>query len=333
MKPKNKRLALQDIADRVGVTKMTVSRYLKDPTQVSKATGEKIQAVIDEVGYVASRVPDILSNSTSKAIGILIPSISNQVFAAVVQGIESVTEPSGYQTMIAHYGYDKDVEEKRIESMLSYQVDGLILSECEHTEKSLRMIESAGIPVVEVMDSCLPPIDLAVGLNHRAASEAMIRRMLENGKKKIAFIAARMDIRVRQRLQGYHNMMESVGCDPIILSTSANSSFTLGAELMAEALDNHPELDGVFCCNDDLAIGAIMECQRRGISIPEQMAVAGFNALDIGRSITPKLASIDTPRWEIGSLAATMLLDKLSGNSPEQPVVDLGFTLFEGESI
>ena len=120
MKPKNKRLALQDIADRVGVTKMTVSRYLKDPIQVSKATGEKIQAVIDEVGYVASRVPDILSNSTSKAIGILIPSISNQVFSAVVQGIESVTEPSGYQTMIAHYGYDKEIEEKRIEAMLSY---------------------------------------------------------------------------------------------------------------------------------------------------------------------------------------------------------------------
>ncbi|KEI72520.1 substrate-binding domain-containing protein [Endozoicomonas elysicola] len=333
MKPKNKRLALQDIADRVGVTKMTVSRYLKDPTQVSKATGEKIQAVIDEVGYVASRVPDILSNSTSKAIGILIPSISNQVFSAVVQGIESVTEPSGYQTMIAHYGYDKEVEEKRIESMLSYQVDGLILSECEHTDKSLRMIENAGIPVVEVMDSRLPPIDLAVGLDHLAASEAMINHILNRGKRHIAFIAARMDIRVKQRLQGYHNIMKAIDCKPVVLSTPSNSSFTLGAKLMAEALDNHPELDGVFCCNDDLAIGAIMECQRRGISVPSQMAVAGFNALDIGQSITPKLASIETPRWEIGCRAATMLLEKLAGTPPSESVVDLGFTLFEGESI
>ncbi len=333
MKPKNKRLALQDIADRVGVTKMTVSRYLKDPIQVSKATGEKIQAVIDEVGYVASRVPDILSNSTSKAIGILIPSISNQVFAAVVQGIESVTEPSGYQTMIAHYGYDKEVEEKRIESMLSYQVDGLILSECEHTDKSLRMIEHAGIPVVEVMDSRLPPIDLAVGMDHLAASEAMINHILNSGKRHIAFIAARMDIRVKQRLQGYQNIMKKIGCNPVVISTSSNSSFTLGAQLMAEALDSHPELDGVFCCNDDLAIGAIMECQRRGISIPSQMAVAGFNALDIGQSITPKLASIETPRWEIGCRAATMLLEKLAGTQPSESVVDLGFTLFEGESI
>ncbi|MFK0573303.1 substrate-binding domain-containing protein, partial [Endozoicomonas sp.] len=103
--------------------------------------------------------------------------------------------------------------------------------------------------------------------------------------------------------------------------------------LMAEALDNHPELDGVFCCNDDLAIGAIMECQRRGISVPNQMAVAGFNALDIGQSITPKLASIETPRWEIGSRAATMLLEKLAGSPPKESVVDLGFTLYEGESI
>ncbi|WP_062270334.1 substrate-binding domain-containing protein [Endozoicomonas arenosclerae] len=333
MKAKNRRLALQDIADQVGVTKMTVSRYLRAPDQVSKATGEKIQKVIDEVGYVASRVPDILSNATSKAIGIVVPSLSNQVFSAVVQGIENITEPAGYQTMIAHYGYDKEVEEKRIESMLSYHVDGLILSECDHTEKSLRMIANAGIPVVEVMDSRLPPIDLSVGLDHQIASEAMLRKMISRGKKNIVFFAARMDVRVRQRLTGYQSIMKELGIEPVVLSTEEHSSFTLGKELMTQALNQYPTLDGVFCCNDDLGIGAILECQRRNIAIPNQIAIAGFNALDIGKAIHPNLASVSTPRKAIGETAAQMLLDKLTGKKVGENVVDLGFSIFEGESI
>ena len=333
MKAKNKRLALQDIANRVGVTKMTVSRYLRAPEQVSKATGVKIQKVIDEVGYVSSRAPEILSNAISKAIGILIPSISNQVFSAVVQGIEKVTEPAGYQTLIAHYGYDEGIEEKRIESMISYNVDGLILSECQHTDKSLKMIENAGIPVVEVMDSRLPPIDLSVGLDHQKASEAMLRRMVEKGKKNIAFLAARMDIRVKQRLAGYEKVMAEL-CAPVrMFTTEEHSSFTLGAELMTDALDSYPELDGVYCCNDDLGIGAILECQKRGIEVPGQIAIAGFNALDIGRAIYPNLASVETPRAEIGEVAATMLLEKLAGNEPENNRIDLGYSLFEGDSI
>ncbi|KEQ16994.1 substrate-binding domain-containing protein [Endozoicomonas numazuensis] len=333
MKAKNKRLALQDIADQVGVTKMTVSRYLRGPDQVSKTTGERIQKVIDEVGYVSSRVPDILSNATSKAIGIVVPSLSNQVFSAVVQGIENITEPAGYQTMIAHYGYDREVEEKRIESMLSYHVDGLILSECDHTEKSLRMIANAGIPVVEVMDACLPPIDLAVGLDHQAASEAMLKKMISRGKHRIVFFAARMDVRVRQRLAGYQAVMSELGAEPVILSTEEHSSFTLGKTLMMQALSQYPTLDGVFCCNDDLGIGAILECQRRNITIPDQIAIAGFNALDIGRAIHPNLASISTPRKAIGETAAQMLLDKLAGKDIEDKVIDLGFSIFEGNSI
>ena len=312
---------------------MTVSRYLRAPEQVSKATGEKVQKVIDEVGYVSSRAPEILSNATSKAIGILIPSISNQVFSAIVQGIEKVTEPAGYQTLIAHYGYDEYLEEKRIESMLSYNVDGLILSECLHTEKSLKMIKNAGIPVVEVMDSRLPPIDLSVGLDHQEASEAMLQKMVGKGKKNIAFLAARMDIRVQQRLAGYEKVMAELNAPVKMYSTEEHSSFTLGAELMANALENYPELDGVYCCNDDLGIGAILECQRRGIDVPGKVAVAGFNALDIGRAIHPNLASVKTPRAKMGEVAATMLLEKLAGNEPENNRVDLGYSLFEGDSI
>ena len=97
---KKKRPVLQDVADRVGVTKMTVSRFLRNPEQVSVALRGKIAAALDELGYIPNRAPDILSNATSRAIGVLLPSLTNQVFAEVLRGIESVTDAHGYQTML-----------------------------------------------------------------------------------------------------------------------------------------------------------------------------------------------------------------------------------------
>lgn len=116
---KKKRPVLQDVADLVGVTKMTVSRYLRNPEQVSEALRGKIAVALDELGYIPNRAPDILSNATSRAIGVLLPSLTNQVFSEVLRGIESVTDSFGYQTMLAHYGYKPEMEEKRLESMLS----------------------------------------------------------------------------------------------------------------------------------------------------------------------------------------------------------------------
>ena len=104
---KKKRPVLQDVADLVGVTKMTVSRYLRNPEQVSEALRGKIAVALDELGYIPNRAPDILSNATSRAIGVLLPSLTNQVFSEVLRGIESVTDAFGYQTMLGHYGYKR----------------------------------------------------------------------------------------------------------------------------------------------------------------------------------------------------------------------------------
>ncbi len=112
--PRKRRPTLKDIAEQVGVTKMTVSRFLRDPSSVAEATRVKIEAAVTELGYIPSRAPDILSNSTSKAIGILIPSLSNQVFSALVRGIESVTRPAGYQTLLAHYATARKRKRKKL---------------------------------------------------------------------------------------------------------------------------------------------------------------------------------------------------------------------------
>lgn len=327
------RPTLQDIADRVGVTKMTVSRFIRDPNSVAEKTREKISVIINELGYIQNRAPAMLSKSSSKAIGILLPSLSNQVFANLVQGIEQVTKERGYHTLIAHCNYDELEEEEQIAFLLSYQVDGLILTETKHTDRTRQMLKSAGVPVVETMELPENPIDMAVGLDHLEAAYHVVKKMIESGKRHIMYFGARLDTRTKLRQKGYDKAMLEAGLIPRHILTDEHSSFTLGGVLLIKGLELTPQLDGIFCTNDDIAIGAMMECANKGISVPNNIAIVGYNALDIGQAISPRLVSVDTPRFEIGKKSAELLLDALANNRQKDKVVDMGFSLTPGQSL
>lgn len=330
---KKKRPVLQDVADKVGVTKMTVSRYLRNPEQVSGALQEKISAALDELGYIPNRAPDILSNAKSRAIGVLLPSLTNQVFAEVLRGIESVTDIHGYQTMLAHYGYSQEREEQRLTSLLSYNIDGLILSERHHTARTLKMIEVAGIPVVEMMDCVSPCVDLAVGFNNFEAARQMTQQIIARGHRHVVYFGARQDERTIIKQQGYEQAMRESGLEPYSVMTSRSSSYSAGAELLRQAQKDWPKIDSIFCTNDDLAAGAFFECQRQGLKIPSQMAIAGFHGHNMGQAMEPPLASVLTPRERMGQISAERLLARLRGEEVVPRMVDVGFTISAGGSI
>lgn len=330
---KKRRPVLQDVADRVGVTKMTVSRFLRTPDLVSAAAGAKIAAALDELGYIPNRVPDMLSHATSRAIGVLLPSLTNQVFAEVLRGIEDVVDAHGYQTLLAHFGYKPEREEERLESMLSWNIDGLILTERTHTPKTLKMIEVAGIPVVELMDSVSPCMDLAVGFDNFEAARQMTAAMLARGYQQIVYLGARLDERTLIKHKGYQQAMHDAGRKPRSIMIAGASSYSTGAELLRQARREYPQMDSIFCTNDDLAVGAAFECQRLGLRIPQDVGIAGFHGHDIGRSMQPQLASVLTPREEMGRLGAERLLARLRGESVSPRVLDLGFVLSPGGSI
>ncbi|ABM04631.1 transcriptional regulator, LacI family [Psychromonas ingrahamii 37] len=330
---KKKRPTLQDVANIVGVTKMTVSRYLRDPSLVSSAIQAKIAVALEELGYIPNRAPDLLSHAKSHAIGILVPSLTNQVFSEVIRGIEKVTKAAGYQTMLAHYGYSAELEEERISFLLSYHIDGLILSDSYHTARTLKMIKTAGIPVIEMMDAASPAIEQAVGVDNLEAGYQMVSAMIGRGYKNIVYLGARLDARTQFRQQGYEKAMQEHGLVAKSVMTEAPSSFTLGAELLTRAMAEHPQTDGLFCTNDDLAVGAIFEAQRCGIKIPDQIAVAGFHGHNVGQSMVPKLATVITPREKIGQVTAEQLIARLNGQAIKHKVIDLGFKIQLGESI
>ena len=326
----HRRVTLQDIADTLGITKMTVSRYLRDPEKVAGKTRIRIEQAIEELGYIQNRVPAMLSKSSSKAIGIVVPSLSNQVFAELVQGVEAITRQQGFSTLIAHTGYDPLMEEEKVAVLLSYQVDALILTQTDHTERTRKMLVAAGLPVAETMELPVEPIDIAVGLDHVAAASAATRRMIDAGRKAIVYLAARLDTRTLLRQKGYEMAMRNAGLKPVTVSTPAHSSFTTGSSLMQQALQRHPELDGVFCTNDDLAVGVMLHCFSHGKTVPEDVAVVGYNGLDVGQAMRPKLTSVVTPRYRIGEISAELLMRRIRGEILMEPGVNVGFSFTDG---
>ena len=330
---KRRRTSLQEIANLIGISKMTVSRFLRDPNLVSKPLQLQISAAIDKLGYIPNKAPDMLSNAKSNAIGIVFPSLTNQVFADILKGIEMVTDVRGYQTMITHTGYSADKEELRLRSLLSYNIDGLILTERTHTPATLKMIEISGVPVVEIMDSVSPCIDMAVGFDNFTVTKNMIDKMIDKGRRNIVYFSARQDQRSIIRQKGYEKAMEEAGLTPRTLATKEASSYELGSRFLHQILNEFPCVDGIFSTNDDLALGVLLECQRLHIDVPKKIAIVGFHGHKIGQYMNPKLASIHTPRIEMGKIAAELLLKRINGEKVEQKVIDLPVEYLDGESI
>ncbi|NUF27473.1 DNA-binding transcriptional regulator IdnR [Gilliamella sp. ESL0254] len=329
---KDKRISLQDIANLTGVTKMTISRYLRDPKQVSEKNQEKIAKVLKEIQYIPNLAPQIMLGSRSHCIGIVIPSFKNQIFTEVLAGIESVASAHHYQTIITNYNYDKQLEEEKIINLLSYNIDALVLMEKDHTEATLQYLKTANIPVVELMDITQSFFDIQVGFDNEQAAYDMTLQMIESGKKNIIYFNSVASARDTQRYHGYQRVMKQAGLTPHQIIPDAISSIDLGKSLFHQAIQKYPDMDGVLCTNDDMAIGVLLECLNYNIPVPEQIAIAGFHGLEIGRANPQKIATVITPRFEIGKVAIELLLKRLNGEKVKSSV-KLDYKIDKGQTV
>ena len=329
---KNSRMTLQDIANLAGLNKMTVSRYLRDPGQVSQRSRELISKVMEENNYIPNRAPEILLNARSKTIGVLIPSFRNQIFADVLAGIESVTSAHQYQTLIANYEYDPQREEREVLNLLSYNIDGLILTGKQHSDRMIQYVRASGIPVAELMDFGGPQLDIQVGFDNEKAARDMTNAFLESGKRSIAFFGSMDDPRDLSRFRGTELALQAHGLKAYHMAPRTISLVALGRQMFLKMQQSCPGIDAIFCTNDDLAVGVLLECQSQGKAVPQDMAIAGFHGLEIGRASLQKIASVITPRYDIGKTASEILLARLAGkDAPDS--VNLGYQRDYGDTL
>jgi LacI family gluconate utilization system Gnt-I transcriptional repressor len=190
-------------------------------------------------------------------------------------------------------------------------------------------MEAMNCPIVQIMEIGPDPVDMMVGFSHNEAAFAAVSHLIAQNYRRIGFLGARMDPRVQRRLEGYREAMKAASLlDPdLILTTPVPTSVTMGGTLLSDLISRVPDIDAVFCVNDDIALGVLFECQRRQIQVPDDLAIVGFNDLEFMASAVPALTSVRTNRYEMGRNAITMVMAAIEGNRPSTPVVDLGFEL------
>lgn len=327
------RVTLSEIAERVGTSSITVSRVLNAPHLVSAELRTQIESVIAELGYMPNRAARALARARSESVAVLIPSLSNTVFTQLLEGVRDVLHTAGYRTLIGDTRYSPEEEESLLRAYLEHSPDGILITGFDQTSATRELLNRSRIPVVHMME--LTDTDAySVGLEQFDAGRTITRHLLERGYRRIGFLGAQLDPRVMERLAGYRAALHDAGLNYPVgeLLDPTPSSIGLGVSLLGRLLDQAPQTDALFCCNDDLALGVLFECQRRGIPVPQKLAVAGFNDLAAAAWVHPALTTIATPRYDVGHTAASMLLQLMNGETPTPAKKDLGFSLVARES-
>ena len=328
------RVTLLDVAKAAGVSKMTASRALREHSDVAAETREKVRKLAAELGYVPNQMASMLSAKSSFIVPMIIPSISNSVFADIVAHAQPLLLEAGYQMLLFNTDYSLDREEKAIAALMAWSPAAIILSGVDHTAQSRHQLKKAGIPVIEMMDLAEDPIDLAVGFDHVQAGADMARYLIGRGYKRFAFCGSQldMDTRAYKRFAGFRDMLEANGLSQPFLVNIDDHEGILTEDDFQGLLNTVEGFDCIYFSNDDLAVSALLFCSRLGISVPDQLAIAGFNDIPLGRQITPRLTTTRTPRGLIGEKVAQYALDAIKDKEGIPRVLDLKSELLPRES-
>jgi LacI family gluconate utilization system Gnt-I transcriptional repressor len=334
-KRSNDALRMEDVAAHAGVSPMTVSRALRDPAAVSQAMRDRVQAAMQDTGYVPNRLAGSLSSQRSRVVGLIVPGISNSLYAQMAQAIADVLSQHGLHLLIASSNHDSAAEEAAIAAFLGQRVCALILHSTRHTARATALVKAAGIPTVEIGQLTRTPLDLCVSYSGFKAAKAMTMHLGALGYRRIGFVTlpVRGNERSIERRRGYRAALNALGLpeDPEHI-TEAEPGFGGGVSAVVQLIERAPDIDAIFFAADVMAVGALFECQRRGWAVPDRLAIASFDDVDLLSHVAPTITTLRIPREEIGRRSASMLVARLNGTLSGPAVVDLKFDIAQRES-
>lgn len=316
---------MADVARLAGVSPMTVSRAFKQDASVSENTRSAILEAADRLGYVFDSTASNLRSQRTDFVAVTIPSINNANFADTVRGLSEGLKARGLQILLGYTDYDINEEERLIEQLLRRRPEAIVVTGGRHTPRARRLLENAGIPVIETWDLPESPVGHVVGFSNAAAVRTMVDHFVSTGIERIAFIGgdADRDTRGTDRRAGFIAAMTAHGlqADRLIAAGVPPISMREGADAMGRLLDDLPDTQAVICVSDLSAFGALTECQRRGVDVPGQISVAGFGDYEIANICVPSLTTLNPFPREIGTRAAELILNVLDGHQTEPATI------------
>jgi LacI family gluconate utilization system Gnt-I transcriptional repressor len=313
-----------DVARMAGVSAMTVSRALRHDAPISQESRDRVLKVVAELHYTPDQTAKMFATKRSGFIAALIPSINNSNFADTARGITDSLEGTGLQLLLGYTDYSLQRERDLVAAFLRKRPEGIILTGGEHSEETRKLLQREDIPIVETWDLPIKPLDQVVGFSNAEAASVMVQYLANKGYKNISFIggSSLQDARGTDRRIGYARTIKELGFTPgrVITFGDPQHSMEQGARAMETILESKYEVDAVMCVSDLSAFGALMECRRRGISVPDQIAIAGFGDFEVSRYCYPSITTIGLDCYQIGKSAGELLLSTLNMRRRGEPI-------------
>ncbi|ETI66848.1 LacI family DNA-binding transcriptional regulator [Neobacillus vireti] len=328
-------LTIKEIAERANVSRTTVSRVINNSGSVSEEARRRVLKVIEETGYVPSENAKSLRTKKTKVIGVILPKISTETSSRLVKGLDDIFAKEGYQILLANTNLNPEKEIEYLRLLKSRHVDGIILSATNINRPLVEEIYQLKIPFVTVGQYITGLANVL--FDDYQASKDMVNLLIKNGYKNIAFIGVSEKDRSVGHLRkiGYMDAMKDHHL-PVEESWIQKGIFNVdsGYECMKPIMeDSKIKPDAVLAVTDRLAIGALQYIKEKGLSIPDDIAVAGMGASELSKYISPALTTIDFSMEDAGREAASLLLEQINGENYQETIRMIKYRFMEGSSI
>ena len=317
----NSTVTMRDVAEAAGVSRMTVSRALKDNSSISKETRERILRIIRDMNYVPDQMAGSLSTKKSRFVAVLLPSLNNLHFALTVQAMTEGLADTGLQILLGHTNYSAETEESVLEMMLRRRPELIVLSYDGHTDRTRSLLKDAAIPVIEIWEKPEQPLEHIVGFSNEDAAYEMTIALIKRGYKDIIFLCEDEDqwTRGSARRKGFRRAMIEQDRDPDRILRSGNPPLDMetAATAVEPLLDQFPDADCVFCVSDMAAFGLLSGLKKAGKRVPDDIAIAGFGNFEVSRFSSPSISTVKVDPWQIGLQTAYLTKHLLNSGESE----------------
>lgn len=334
------KITIQDVAKRAQVSVATVSRVLNGNYPVKAETKEKVQKVIEELNFIPNIQARELTKQKSMAIGVVLPSINNMFFPAVVTSIETTFKSKGYSLILCCSNNDKDEESRCITDLLARNVAGVIVLDPNTANINSNFYESIAktIPIVFINGHTSVDNISSVSNDENFGAQLALKYLISNNHKNILFIRGENSASYDIKEKVYMEMLSNINTynnDNIINIGKGNSSETVDNTVNAvtSALTKNNKITAIFACNDLMAVGAINACKKINLNVPKDISVIGFDNIEISSIIDPKLTTVDQNMALLGENAAELLLEKIDNNNEFSKKIILNNKLVKRETV
>lgn len=304
---------LRDIAEKAGVSVMTVSKALRDAKDISVKTKARIRQLALEMGYVPDAMAQSLRTRSTRLLGVLIASSTNPIYSRTLMALEEWAFQLGYEILVSHSLNQPDREETCLRRMLARRVDGMFIAPVyrfEHTASIYEELKRQKTPVV-ILGRRAPFCGSfpSVEVDETAASEALTRHLIENGHRRIAYFAGpQVSPSSNDRLEGYRRALREAGIEvDDRLVFAAGSTIDEGAKAAAEFIDEGSDASAIQCVNDLVAVGAGNVLLNQGVKIPGDISLAGFGNILTSEHFRVPLTTVRQPKFRMGAQAMEMM--------------------------